>query len=541
MQNRFPVELPGEPTTPMAWNAWGHPALRTQLSDEVRALLTSVLGLDDTAHRQPAPEARLRMSTLSADKRRALDAVVGASNVCAEDEVRRRYLGGKSTLDLLARRSGDVQDAPDAVVFPSDANEVAELLKRCSSESIAVVAFGGGTSVVGGVDPVREWFDTVVTVSTERMRALTALDVVSRTATLQAGVTGPQAEEMLGRHGLSLGHYPQSFQHASIGGFAATRSCGQASAGYGRFDDMVVGLTVATPLGITRVGRGPASAAGPDLRQIFLGSEGTLGVITDVTVRVHPTSETPVYRAWWFPDFRTGTSAFRDIAAIPDRPTIMRLSDDAETGIDAALSSFDGTDTPAGGCIAIATFEGGRTDSERRAEVVERAVRGAGGTVVDGERAHRWEATRFDSPYLRDALLDVGAVAETLETAAHWSDLGDLRAAVSTALTVSLTAVGTPPIVLCHISHVYVTGASLYFTVVFAAGKDPSGSWRTAKAAATDAILQTGGTVTHHHSVGRDHRAWMDREVGDIGTTLLRAMKSAVDPAGILNPGKLIP
>lgn len=540
MREQPSVERPASRAPMMAWDAWGLREHQTPLPARARSILRTVLGLDapESAHRN-ASDVRLTSSALTHDARRALEEILGENHVATGDAVRLLHLGGKSTTDLLNRRSPDAQSAPDAVVFPADARQVETILTFCSDASIAVVPFGGGTSVVGGLDPVRDWFDAVVAVSTRRMCALTDLDLDSRTAVLQAGVTGPEAEELLGRHGLTLGHFPQSFQYATIGGFAATRSSGQASAGYGRFDDMVESLTVVTPTGVARPGRAPASAAGPDLRQVFLGSEGTLGIITDVTVRVREAPETTAYRAWRFPDFAAGAEAFRIIADLPGRPTVMRLSDEAETGINAALSGHD--DAPQGGCLAIMTFDGTASDVARRVADVDDVLERSGGSSVDEGAARAWERGRFDAPYLRDSLLDVGALAETLETAARWSSLNSVRTAVASSLVESLGAAGTPAVVMCHISHVYATGASLYFTVVCAAAADPITQWSGAKAAATDAMVGSGATVTHHHGVGSDHRAWMPQEVGAVGAAILRSIKSAVDPAGILNPGKLIP
>lgn len=539
MQEHPPVETPGALQPAMAWDAWGVQDRRRTLSAEVKSVLRGALGISVQPRENRDGAVMLTRSHLSLERRRTLGSIVGPTHVHTEDVVRVHHLGGKSTLDLLARRSSEPQPAPDAVVYPANSGEIEALLRYCSAESIAVVPFGGGTSVVGGVDPVREWFDTVITISTRRLDSMTEVDEVSRTATFEAGVTGPSAERMLAAHGLSLGHLPQSFEFASIGGFAATRSSGQASAGYGRFDEMVEALTVVTPVGSTVCGRAPASAAGPDLRQVFLGSEGTLGIITSVTVRVHPIAEFTEHRSWWFPDFHSGTSALRLLAADTLGPTVLRLSDEIETGIDSMLSGD--RDAKAGGCVAVATFEGAEADVSAKASAADAVVIGAGGEIRDPEAARRWEAGRFDAPYLRDALLDAGAFVETLETASTWSSLECLKASVTDALVDTLTGSGTPPIVMCHLSHVYPTGASLYFTVVCAAGENPSSRWREAKDAATRAMIDAGATVTHHHAVGRDHRPYMNAEVGHVGTALLRGMKVAVDPAGVLNPGKLIP
>jgi alkyldihydroxyacetonephosphate synthase len=364
---------------------------------------------------------------------------------------------------------------------------------------------------------------------------------VSLTATLQAGLRGPEAEEVLNSGGLTLGHLPQSFEHASVGGFAATRSAGQASAGYGRFDDMVLALTAASPRGLLLAGpaggRAPASAAGPDLRQLLLGSEGRLGVITDVTVQVRPVPELVIDEAWAFPDFATGAEALRALAQSGGRHAdAVRLNDETETSV---LHLTGGPQVD--GCLAISSFEGEPRDAAARREAAGRVLAAHGGSALGPEPVAAWRRSRFAGPYLRDALLDAGALAETLETATTWANLPRLAANVREAVTGALTGAGTPPVVQCHISHVYPAGASLYYTVVCAQAADPVAQWAAVKAAAGGAIMAGGGTITHHHAVGTDHRAWMQAEAGDLGVEILRAAAATVDPAGVLNPGKLIP
>jgi alkyldihydroxyacetonephosphate synthase len=523
----------------MAWDAWGDPAAATPLSAAVRGLLEQVFG--PTEHRGPARAAEavaLRSAALDERRRDGLAALVGAEHVRIDHAARLAHAGGKSAFDLLRRRADGPQDAPDAVVLPADHAEVVRVLGYCATERIAVVPFGGGTSVVGGVAPHRAGFVAVIALDLRRLDTLTEIDPISRTATLGAGLSGPQAEELLAAHGLSLGHFPQSFQFATIGGFAATRSSGQASAGYGRFDDMIERLVVATPTGTLRLGRAPATAAGPDLRELFSGSEGAFGVITAVTVRVHPIPERTAYRAWSFPDFAAGADALRAVAQADVRPTVLRLSDEAETGLNLALSHRVGAGAVTSGCLAVTTFEGTAGHVESRAAEAAALLRAAGGVDLGAEPAQEWERGRFSAPYLRDALLDAGVLAETLETATAWSRLGAVKDAVTHALTAELP---DPTLVLCHISHTYPTGASLYFTVVCAAGGQPLERWRRAKHAASQAIMDAGGTITHHHAVGVDHRDWLGEEIGEAGVAVLRAVKSAVDPAGVLNPGKLVP
>ncbi|ATL66496.1 FAD-binding oxidoreductase [Nocardia terpenica] len=542
-QNPSAASVPGEsPERPsMVWDAWGVPSGHAPLPERIRTLLAQVFGVSgEPVARRAENAVPLRPSALSAASLAALTAVVGADHVSTEQRDRLLHAGGKSTPDLLRRRAEGTQDAPDAVVLPADHDQVRAVLAACADHGVAVVPFGGGTSVVGGLDPARGRFDAVIALDLRRLDTVADIDPVSGTATLGAGLTGPQAEKLLAAHGLSLGHFPQSFEFASIGGFAATRSSGQASAGYGRFDDMIQRLRIATPGGTLDLGRAPASAAGPDLRELFAGSEGTLGVITEVTLRVHPIPETVAYQAWSFPDFATGAAALRTVVQAGAAPTVLRLSDEAETGLNLARSGDIGG-AAVTGCLAVTTVEGTAAHVAARGAEAAELLAAAGGTALGEKPAREWEHGRFAAPYLRDALIDVGILCETLETATTWANLANLKAKVTAALTDSLTAQGTPALVMGHISHTYPTGASLYFTVVAKQLDDPITQWRHAKRAAGDAIVAAGGTITHHHAVGADHRAWMTDEIGELGVRVLRAVKQAVDPVGILNPGKLIP
>ena len=526
----------------MKWNAWGDPHETKPLSDGIRSLLKQALGVSDSTAAELDPDqVALRPSQLADDHREALAAIVGPDYCRVGDRDRLLHAGGKSTLDLLRRKESGVQEAPDAVLLPGAEDDVAAILRYCSQHGIAVVPFGGGTSVVGGLDPIRGAFGAVVSLDLRRFDALLAFDAVSGEAEFGAGVTGPRAEQLLAEHGFSLGHFPQSFEFASLGGYAATRSSGQDSAGYGRFDDMIRDLHVITPAGVLDLGRAPQSAAGPDLRQLLIGSEGVFGIITRVRVRVHPSPDVTRYEAWSFPDFATGTAALRAVAQTGTGPTVIRLSDEAETGVNLATTEAIGESQITGGCLAITVFEGTAAHAESRHAETRQLITAMGGTSLGEAPARAWEHGRFGAPYLRDSLLAAGALCETLETATDWSTIPALKAAVTDALTTALAESGTPALVLCHISHVYSTGASLYFTVVAGQRGNPIEQWRAAKTAACDAIVSTGATITHHHAVGADHRPWMRDEVGDLGVQVLRAVKATLDPAGILNPGKLIP
>ncbi|MGV9235761.1 FAD-binding oxidoreductase [Streptomyces nigra] len=527
----------------MLWSGWGDPAKAAPLPETVTGLLRDLLGVRPRTAEPIAladiavPEPGLEPAALQD----LVAAAGGEEHVRTDAETRVRHTRGKSTPDLLRIRDGEVDaDLPAAVVLPADHDEVVAVLRVCAGHGLPVVPFGGGTSVVGGLAPTER--RPFVALDLRRMDRMLALDPVSRTATLQPGLRAPQAEALLAEHGFTLGHFPQSYEWASIGGFAATRSSGQASAGYGRFDEMVLGLTVATPEGTLDTGRAPRSAAGPDLRQLLLGSEGAFGVITSVTVRIRPVPQTRVYEGWRFASFEEGATALRRLAQDGPRPTVLRLSDETETLVGLAQPDAIGGGLPTdAGCLAITGYEGTEEDTAHRREQAAAVLRACGGTPLGEEPGRRWAQGRYSAPYLRDSLLDAGAFAETLETATFWSGIPGLYAAVRDALTGTLTEAGTPPLVMCHISHVYENGASLYFTVVSAQGEDPLKHWERAKRAANDAIIEAGGTITHHHGVGTDHRDWYVREAGALGVEALRAVKRRLDPSGLLNPGVLLP
>lgn len=531
----------------MLWSGWGDPARATPLPDSVIALLRDLLGVKPRSTEPIVLEEILQAITVPeppldpAARQDLLAAVGGEEHLRTDAESRLRHTRGKSTPDLLRIREGDVGDLPAAVVLPASHDEVLAVLRACAAHGLALVPFGGGTSVVGGLTPERRC--PFVALDLRRMDTLLDLDPVSRTATLQPGLRAPHAETLLAAHGFTLGHFPQSYEWATVGGFAAARSSGQASAGYGRFDDMVLGLTLATPSGTIEVGRAPRSAAGPDLRQLILGSEGAFGVITSVTVRIRPVPHTRIYEGWRFDSFEAGAAALRSLAQDGPRPTVLRLSDETETLIGLAQPDAIGTSglPQNAGCLAITGYEGTEEDTAHRRERAAAVLRDAGGTCLGREPGERWAHGRYSAPYLRDALLDAGAFAETLETAAFWSRLPGLYAAVRDTLTGTLTEFGTPPLVMCHISHVYENGASLYFTVVSAQGDDPVAHWAAAKRAVNEAILTAGGTISHHHGVGTDHRDWYVREAGPLGIGALQAVKRRLDPTGLLNPGVLLP
>jgi alkyldihydroxyacetonephosphate synthase len=524
----------------MHWSRWGDPDKAHPLSDNTRALVEAFVGELVERPAVALPEVVLPPVGLDDVQLEELVELFGADQVSWDDEARVHCTRGKSTLDLLRMRDGDASDAPDAVVRPADHDEVQRLIGWAIEQNVALVPFGGGTSVVGGLAARREGYAGVVAVHLTDMKRLIHLDRESSTATLEAGLLGPEAEALLAAEGFMLGHFPQSFLYATIGGFAATRSSGQSSSGYGRFDAIVVGMRVATPIGEMRLGSAPANAAGPDLREVLMGSEGAFGVITEVTLRVRPLPVEKVYEAWRFESFVAGAAAMREMAQAGIAPTVLRLSDETETAVNLAKPDEVGG-ASVGGCLMITGFEGTEAAVARQHAIVTEALTALGGVSEGPNSGDAWASGRFDGPYLRDSLLDLGVLVETLETATFWSNLHTLYAKVKSAIEAALTEQGTPPIVMCHISHVYATGASLYFTVAAKELDAGQAQWSVAKTAASDAMIASGATITHHHAVGRDHKAWFAEEIGPIGVAMLRSIKATMDPHGVMNPGILIP
>jgi alkyldihydroxyacetonephosphate synthase len=543
----------------MRWWGWGDPARAPALGPRALGVVRELVG---TAARPRPPVAlarvRLEPAALGGEARAELVALLGAGGLREDHADRVAHAAGRGYPDLVRLRAGEPEGAPDAVLYPTRAEQLAALLQVCARRSLAVVPFGGGTSVVGGVAPLRGEHAGVVALDMRGLGGLVGVDGESRVARVQAGMRAPALERLLGRRGLTLGHFPQSYEHVSLGGCAATRSAGQASTGYGRFEELVLGLRMSAPAGEIELRAQPASAAGPDLRELVVGSEGTLGVIHELELRVRPAPLCHRYEGVFFEDFTAGAQALRELAQEGAAPAVARLSDEAETRMSLAQAAA-GEEGLAGvrgrlgraylglrgyrsGCLAILGFEGAPEELERRGARALELARGHGGLPVGRAPGEAWRAQRFAAPYLRDELLTQGVMVETLETATVWSNLLRVYRETGRAIADSLGAQGTAGVVMCHVSHLYETGASLYFTLLAPQREGAEiEQWRAVKRAASGAIALHGGTITHHHAVGRDHVPWMAGEIGEQGVEALRALKERWDPAGIMNPGKLLP
>lgn len=527
------------------WNGWGDDGVIFPLEEAGRSFLESALG-PGTAPRDAAFEDTLsRVPSSRLPTRRLV--VTGA-------EERLRHARGQSFPDWVALRSGHISAFPDGVAHPATEEEVRELVALCAQEGIRLIPYGGGTSVVGHVNPPREG-GPVLTVAMDRMRSLTDLDQTSRLGTFQAGVQGPDLEAQLRARGLTLGHYPQSFEYSTLGGWIATRSSGQQALGYGRIEQLFAGGRMETPAGPLDLPPFPASAAGPDLRELVLGSEGRLGVLTRATVRVRPLPEREEFFGLFFPSWEGAFEAAREMAQAGVRLSMLRLQDEPETRISLLLGGSPRLTSllerylnlrGAGRekCLAILGCTGtARQCREGRREAL-RLSRRRGGLWVGRPPGTAWLRNRFLSPYLRNTLWEKGYAVDTMETALPWSRLpGGLRA-IRAGLERALEGEGERTFATAHLSRVYPDGASLYVTCLFRAAEDPDRTlerWRLLKRTASLAITEGGGTISHQHGVGLDHAPYLKAEKGALGLAALAGAVRALDPAGIMNPGKLLP
>ena len=526
------------------WNGWGRDTEDHPLGDHARAFLVDRIGT-------PKPAT-------SATREAALHAVgasrLPASTAYATDAATRLdHAFGQSTPDWIAMRSGRVGRCADGVAFPASHDEAAAALDEARRLGAVVIPYGGGTSVVGHLR-VPEGDRPVVNVSLEKLATLQALDRENLTATFGAGTPGPAVEAALAPHGLTLGHYPQSFELSTAGGWVVTRSSGQQSLRYGRIEQLFHGGRLATPSGALHVGGLPASSAGPDLREAVLGSEGRLGLVTDVTLRVRAQAPHEQFHAIFFPDWGSGFAAVRELAQSDVALSMLRFSNEVETETQLALVEGHERELAwlkkylrwrgagAGACMLLA----GVTGSEREARDARSALRDIvgrhRGIAVGTSIGRAWAKNRFRGPYLRNGLWDAGIAVETVETCVPWSGAAAMLASIEGAGRVSLVAENERVHVFTHLSHVYRQGCSVYTTFVYRLAADADANlarWLGIKTAASEAVVAGGGTISHQHGVGLDHMPWLPAEKGELGMALLRAAARELDPAEMMNPGKL--
>lgn len=546
----------------LRWNGWGDLEASYDLrgnDDAVWAFLRNTLKVAELPQ-TPAPtldEVDLPDPKLSEE---VLQALGSKSRVTQDKRDRAMHAFGRSYADLLHLRSGKLEVAPDAIVYPKSAEEIASVITVCDAHNLALIPYGGGSSVVGGVEARAEGKDGVVTLDMSELDEILAIDEVSLTATIQCGVYGPALEESLQSLGYTLGHFPQSFEFSTLGGWIAARGAGQQSLRYGTSNKWLVAARVITPSGELVTRAFPQSAAGPNVNELLCGSEGVLGVIVEATVKIHPLPEHRDVRTYLFRDYASGINAVRAISQSDLPVSMMRLSDSDETFFygtlksllskpanavrklgEKALDAFgygEGKGDGDGRCALLIGLEGEAHDVRHALVRTTGICAKSGGVPVGTGPASSWEESRFSTPYLRDPMLDNGIGIDTLETSTTWDNALNLTNKVRAAIK---EASGGEVGVLSHISHSYADGCSLYFTFFFARDlENPMGQWMHFKRMASRAIAQHGGTISHHHGVGRDHAPWMEGEKGSVALAMLRAAKREVDPKGTMNPGKLL-
>ena len=527
-------------------NFW--PILRTRLGVSGDVICPPVeMGAIDL------PQSRLSPRDLA-----DLERIFGVDGVRVDRLSRILHAGGKSYRDLIRIRRGEVEHPPDAVVYPGSEAQIGELFAWAKRSRARLIPFGGGSSVTGGVEPVDRPPDVpAITLDLARLNRVISIDRASHTATAQCGIFGPALEAALNAEGFTLGHFPQSFEFSTLGGWLATRSAGQTSTGYGKIEDMVERVRLVAPRGCLDVKPLPASAAGPDVLQMLIGSEGMLGVIVEATMRIRPLPEARDYRGVLFHSFEDGAGAIRELMQRGVDVAMARLSDAEETNVSIALTRAPGTrgarlgmragqwivhergygfDTS---CLMMLGIEGEQARVKRVKKAALEVCKRHGGMNIGQSAGRSWLRERFALPYLRDDLLDRGIMIDTVETAATWSNLPGVYVALKGTLEQAIAATGATPLVMTHLSHSYRDGASLYSTFVGAQRGDPIEQWQPVKRAATEAILAHGGALSHHHGVGRDHAAWLARQHSALAVEAFRALKATFDPEALLNPGVL--
>ncbi|HTU82157.1 MAG TPA: FAD-binding oxidoreductase [Candidatus Acidoferrales bacterium] len=526
------------------WNGWGDPRVCAELPRGALAYLRERLGV-------PALPRDADLASVTAAVPPSRLPVHAGLDASAEARV--RHARGQSLADWFALRFGRIGCFPDAVAFPSTGEEFRGLIEFARQTGAALVPYGGGTSVAGHLAPVGSSPETpVVAVSTSRRCGLLELDRASRLATFGAGTPGPRIEAALNGAGYTLGHFPQSFEYSTLGGWIVTRSSGQQSLYYGRIEALFAGGTVETPIGTLRIPTVPASAAGPDLREAVLGSEGRIGFVTDAVVRVRPLPEEESFHGIFFRAWPEAFATARELSQSGIPLSMVRLSNAAETLTAMRLAgggtakrlqqgylSMRGAREAA--CLLILGITGTKASARTAFESARRIWRRGGGIDAGPRIGDRWKRQRFAGVYLRNALWERGYAVDTFETAVDWPRV---EATVASMESAARAAFGREPVhAYTHLSHVYPQGSSVYSTVIFPILADYDANvarWSRLKRNVSEAIVASGGTISHQHGVGLDHKPYLEAEKGPLGIGLLRAAFAYFDPDGIMNPGKLV-
>ena len=531
------------------WNGWGNEnsELTMELNDGLRALLEALVGPGTSLNQATLKEVISNVPTSRLEDHPLIK---------TDPETRVRHARGQSLPDWLDMHSGNVDTFPDGVAFPESTEQVRELLTYARENNLVVIPYGGGTSVVGHINPVKS-SRPILTIDMGKMSSLLSIDTESQLATFGAGTPGPVVEETLKEHGYTLGHFPQSWELSTLGGWVASRSSGQQSLHYGRIENMFAGGIIETMNGTMTIPTIPASSAGPDIREMILGSEGRIGIITEVTVRITPVPEEEKFQVIFFPSWQIGINAARELIQQRVALSMVRLSNPLET----TSLLYMGAGSDSSGVVALEkslsekgigegkvmmTF--GVTGSARHCETAYQLAidhcAALGGFADQSGLGENWAHGRFRAPYLRDPLGAEGYIVDTMETAVDWSKVSEAAENIEEAIRTALDDEGERVHAYTHLSHVYGQGSSIYTTYLFRIGESyelGKNRWMKLKKAGADQIVAHGGTISHQHGVGSDHKNYLAEEKGEFGIAAIHSLCKQFDPYGQMNPGKLLP
>ncbi len=528
------------------WNGWGDESINMAVTPGGLKILRDLIGKG-----RPAPDFPLENMLNRIPSSR----IPQHPLISTDPKLRLDHAHGQSLPDWIGLRCGILQCFPDGVAMPASVEEVQELLRFAADHDLVVIPFGGGTSVVGHLD-VPSGEKMVLSLSLEHLDRLIRIDSDNMLATFEAGIRGPQLEMQLSARGFTLGHYPQSFEYSTLGGWVVTRSSGQQSRHFGRIEQLFAGGEIVTPRGVLNFPPFPASAAGPDLRQILLGSEGRMGVLTKVTVKLSHLPEKDDVYGIFFPTWEQGKDAVKAIAGADIPFSMIRLSNRTETITNLALAGHKGqisllrrylrlrglSDQKA--CMCLIGFTGSRRITTAAKGDAFSIVRQNKGIAVGKAMGNAWKKNRFRSAYLRNTLWDLGYAVDTLETAITWDKVTATMQAVEKSITNALAVADERAHVFTHLSHVYPTGSSIYTTFLFRLFERPQATleaWKSIKQSASQTIVDAGGTISHQHGIGKDHRQYLSAEKGAIGISTLKTVFEHLDPKQQMNPDKLLP
>lgn len=547
----------------MKWWGWGVEGVGFRHEDKpgFAPFVQKAVGLDlsagEPAGRPDLSELKVPASRASEEFVALLSGIVGAENALVDDMSRVVHTYGKSLRDLVRVRAGRLARTSDVVVYPADEAQVQRVVDAAVAADAVIIPFGGGSNIAGSLEPHANESRVIVSLDLGRLGRVLEIDSDSGLARIQAGAQGPDLEARLNQDGWTLGHFPDSFTHSTLGGWVATRSSGMQSDKYGDIADIVKGMRVVRTGGVLVIRAVPSASTGPSVREMVVGSEGRLGVITEVTVQVHRLPERRGIHAYFFKDFDHGLAAMREIAESDVSPSVTRISDAHETAFSLATSKkSQGIKKKAQAglmaylrkrgwnldemCLSFIGFEGGKAHVKRQKSIVDRIVRRHHGIGVGQGPGALYDQKKFDTPYIRDFLLDHGAAGDVSETAGPWSKLRGIHAAVYDAADRAYEEIGRKGWTMSHLSHSYHSGACLYFTFAFVFGDDPLGEYDKVKRAIQQAFVDAGGTISHHHGVGLEHAPWLEEDISTQGVAVMSGLFDAVDPGGNFNPRKIV-